>query len=308
MIDVACAQCGSMNVLSAENCRQCGSELHYVMPSSNSTTFANPSAEYAEDPGSQREEFPHAPFIGTFDGVSAVLNPTITLFKDNFWLISKIVLALYAPLEVFKVMAFNRRDGSWQAPVGAMLLTFFCGVLITPSVIYAVVSVMETGVAPKLSDVYRFGLSKIGTVIVTSIMAGFITVLGFVCLIIPGIILTLALEVLYPVVALENLSAIDSIQRSFRLTKGHRLKIFLLVIVFTLLLGVVNVPISIVAGMLPREGAFVWAPAGAALVSDFFSQVMTVLSLVIYFSILKSQGAQIAQTDLPPRPPVFVES
>ena len=307
MIDVACAQCGSMNVLSAENCRQCGSELHYIMPSSNSTTYANRTAEYGEDSGSQREEFPHSPFIGTFDGVSAVLNPTITLFKDNFWLISKIVLALYVPLELFKVMAINRRDGNWQAAVGALLLTAFCGVLVTPSVIYAVVAVMETGVAPKLNDAYRFGLSKIGKVILTSIMAGFITALGFVCLIIPGIIVTLALQVLYPVVALENLSAIDSIQRSFSLTKGHRLQIFLTVIVFTLLLAVVNIPVSIVAAMLPGEGAFAWARAGAALVSDFFSQVMTVLSLVIYFSILKGRRAQTPETDLPPRPPVFVE-
>ena len=298
---LSCVQCGSINRLAAEICQQCGAELHRL-----GTPADAGQRNYTEESSILQDEF--APEIGPFTGINSVLTPTITLFKDNFWLISKVVLALFAPLELFKAMAISRDPLNWQATVGAFFLTVFCSVLATPSVIYAVVVKMQTGVTPQLNEVYRYGLSKIWKVIAASTMAGFLAFVGFVCLIIPGIILSVAFELVYPIVALENLSAIDSLKRSYNLTKGHRWNIFITVFVFTLLTAVVNIPVSVAAGIVAQGGAVVWTGAIAALLSDFLSQGMTVLSLVMYIGILKSHNGPATLTELPPFQPAFEKS
>jgi len=311
MTTIPCTQCGSINFLSAENCQECGAELHYLVPAGGRPTVPRATEERKEQSSADWEEgiYDFAPEIGSFDGVSSALNPTITIFKDNFWLITKIVIALFAPLEVFKVMAITRDPANWQTVVGPFLMSAFCGVLIMPSVIYALVTVMRTGVAPKLSEIYVFGLSKIWKVIVTAIMAGFLTFLGFICLIIPGIILSLAFTLIYPLATLENLSATETLKRSYRLTKGHKWNIFLTFFVVTLLVAVVNIPVSIAASMFSMggEAVAVWPQAVAALLSDFLGEATTVLSLVIYIGILKHNHEPIPLIELPPPPPTFVE-
>ena len=167
---------------------------------------------------------------------------------------------------------------------------------------------MRTGVAPKLGEVYLFGLSKIVKVILTAIMVGFLVGLGFICLIIPGIILAVAFELTYPIVTLEDISASEAMSRSWGLTKGYRLNIFLTLFVTTLLVAVVNIPVSIFGGMLTAGGIPVLGTAAAALISDLLSEATTVLSLVLYIGILKAQGQHIPVSELPPSPPAFVES
>jgi hypothetical protein len=75
-----------------------------------------------------------------------------------------------------------------------------------------------------------------------------------------------------------------------------------------LLLMVVNIPVSIVAAFLPAEGfVFAMVRAAAALVGDILNEATTVMSLVIYFGILKTHVSAFGGTALtaPPPPPAF---
>lgn len=308
MINVPCAQCGSINLLAAEHCQQCGAELHYVIPATDTSTFGRQANDYAEDPGANYTEFVTDPEIGPFTGVSSVLNPTITLFKDNFWLITKIVFLIFAPFEIFKALSLPQKDVSPQTLIVTFLLWLVCTALVSPSLIFALVRVMRTGTAPSVNEAYRFGLSKLGVLLPTMLLSWILVVLGFVCLIVPGIILTLAFQVIYPIIALENLSPVQVLKRSYNLTKGHKGNIFVAGFVFALLVGAVNIPVSIAMAMLPDEGSLVWlGRAGGALISDILSETNMVLALVIYLSILKGNEPEVARVILPPPPPVFEE-
>jgi hypothetical protein len=302
---IPCTQCGSINFLSAENCKQCGAELHYLVRA-GAPSVRRGTAEASTEWEEEVDDF--APEIEPFTGVGSALNSTFSIFKDNFWLISKIVLALFVPLEVFKALTFTEQPNNWQAMAGAILMSLFCGVLVTPSVIYALVTKMRTGVAPKLGDVYLFGLSKIVKAILASIMVGFLVGLGFICLIIPGIILAVVFQLTYPILTLENLSASEAMSRSSRLTKGYRLNIFLTLLVTILVVAVVNIPVSIFGGILTAGGIPVVGTAVAALISDLLSEVTNVLALVLYIGILKDKRQHIPLSELPPPPPAFVES
>jgi len=64
--------------------------------------------------------------------------------------------------------------------------------------------------------------------------------LGFLLLVIPGIILALMWIVATPVLMTENLGVVDSIKRSADLTSGSKMMIFLLFIIFVILAAVIG--------------------------------------------------------------------
>jgi uncharacterized membrane protein len=281
MSTATCTQCGFVGRLSDERCVRCGAELAYA-----SEANENYQGAFAGDVGSS-SRYEATPHIGPFDGVGAVLGPTLRMFTGNIWLITKLVFALFAPFEIFKVLSIDSAQKSWQAAVVLGLLGLLCQALIAPSVIYALVTLRHTGVAPGLNESYRWGLSRLGKLCVCAVMTYVLTLLGFVLLIIPGIIVSCALELVYPIATLEDLGPVEVLKRSWNLTKGYRWNIFLAGLVLALLGWVVSLPVSGIIAMLAFSKTRVWpVEAAVALVTDIIRVSMTVLSLVIYLSIV----------------------
>jgi uncharacterized membrane protein len=90
-----------------------------------------------------------------------------------------------------------------------------------------------------------------------TIFASAITLIGFVLLIIPGLIAMAALVFVPYIVMDRSMGPIEAIKESFSMTKGNRLKLFFLIIVLALLnlLGaiallvglLITVPVSVIA-------------------------------------------------------------
>lgn len=71
--------------------------------------------------------------------------------------------------------------------------------------------------------------------------------IGFVFLIIPGVILYLMWMVAVPVLMVENRGVFDSLSRSAALTKGSRLKLLGLIVAFIIFSMVIAIPIGIIS-------------------------------------------------------------
>jgi hypothetical protein len=84
------------------------------------------------------------------------------------------------------------------------------------------------------------------------------TVLGFILLIIPGIILALMWALVIPVAVLEDTGLGDSISRSSELTKGSRLRILVIYILYFFLVITITwlweIPMFAVIGVFARQG------------------------------------------------------
>ena len=281
MTNVKCTRCGVVNVLSNEICRACGLEL-------------SPSVTYSEPQRTYYPEFPRSspllinsikPFAGVFEAIGS----TVTIFSKNIWLVTKIVLVIVTPFEVFKALSFGETNGSWQLAVGTLGLQVFCSVLIAPALIYALMKVMQTGIAPGINESFRWGLSKVIKLLLCTIMVAVLVSIGFVLLVIPGIILYLAFELVYPVAVLEGGSPTEILNRSYTMTKGHRWNILGATFVMGMLLAVASAPVTILVAMLAFSGMNYWPlQALAAIISDVLTQGATILSLVIYLGILRT--------------------
>jgi uncharacterized membrane protein len=269
MSDIYCVQCGAVNQVGYQYCVGCGSYLAGWQP--------------------LRDAYGALPGIRTFN-VSHVLALTLRHFTKRLWLITKIVFLVVAPFEVFKIMSLDQSQQDWQTMALALLLGAMCNVLIAPALIYALMKILETGVAPGVNESFRWGLSKLGRLGAGAAFAYVLQTLGYMLCIIPGIIVSLSLALVYPVAILEKGSLNDVLRRSKQLTRGHRWEILGAQIVMGLLILAVSGPIVLLVGSIepPRMELFVFP----AIVKDIAEQANTVLSLMMYLTLIRtpSQG------------------
>lgn len=231
--------------------------------------------------------------INAFDGVGDVLGPTFRLFTDNFWLITKLVIVIVAPLELLKAVSVNV-SFDWQFQVGTFLLQLMSNVVIAPALIFGLMKVMQTGVAPSVNQCYRWGAGKLGKLTLSALMMWFLMGIGYMLCLIPGIIVTVLMALVYPLAVLERGSSVDALYDSEKLTKGRRWKILGAGIVVYGVLFAASFAIQLLATFGAEAFAF-WAMPLAAIIADIFNQLPTVLSLVIYLSIRRTLEAEHAQ-------------
>jgi hypothetical protein len=129
---------------------------------------------------------------------------------------------------------------------------------------------------------------------------------GFILLIVPGIILALMWALTIPVAVLEDKGLRDSVSRSAELTKGSRGRIFVIGVLFLILIYTIFVlwemPIFILIGVFTRghnPAEFpVWSqiafPIGSFLTQCLVSPLLTIaLSLVYYDQRVRKEGFDI---------------
>jgi uncharacterized membrane protein len=291
METIKCAQCGQLNAAASETCARCGAELSGVFGSTFSDAQSDAWTHRGQGNWSETVEDEPAlsPQVGPFTSIGAVITPTIEVFKNNIWLITKIVVVVFAPYEILKVMENHASAGrpDWQPVVGFTFLGLVCSALASPALIYALVTVMRTGQAPSVSEAYRWGLGRLGRIMVCAVLAWVLQFLGLICLVIPGIILGLAFEIVYPMAALENRSPVETLKRSYHMTKGYWGRIFGASFAVGLMCWVIALPAGLLTGILIMGGINFWPLNSAvALVADVAYQLPTVLSLIIYLSLV----------------------
>jgi uncharacterized membrane protein len=133
-----------------------------------------------------------------------------------------------------------------------------------------------------IGDAIGRAFSRFFSLLGISILVGFGVAIGFMLLIVPGIILALRWAVAVPACVVENKGPLESMRRSAELTKGHRWKIFGIWV----LIAIVAIVVLIIASTLAGLGV-VAAPQGlgrvviAAVISLILTAIVTAYSYVL---------------------------
>ncbi|MGE5421665.1 MAG: glycerophosphoryl diester phosphodiesterase membrane domain-containing protein, partial [Ignavibacteriales bacterium] len=106
------------------------------------------------------------------------------------------------------------------------------------------------GVPFTLGSVLSRAVRKLPGIIGISLIMGLATLVGFVLLIIPGIILLVKFSLSLPIYVLEDTSIFHAISQSFKLTKGKGWAILFNVLIF----GILVLIVSFACGMLGLIG------------------------------------------------------
>jgi hypothetical protein len=118
-------------------------------------------------------------------------------------------------------------------PLGGILIGWLCGSLLQATLVRSAIldlSGRPADIGGSLVVALQLILPMIGLTILSTILTG----IGFILLIVPGVIAYIMLSVAVPVLVEERLGVIGSMSRSAELTEGSRWRIFGLLAIFLL--------------------------------------------------------------------------
>lgn len=170
--------------------------------------------------------------------IGAIINRGFKVYFRNFFPFTLLMLVVYSPLIIAVVTILGRpmtdENIVWLVVImtlGSMIL----GVIASASVTYGTFEQLR-GRHASLGANVAVGLKRLVPVLLTALVMGLFLMLGFMAIIIPGVILMCRWWVAIPAAVVEKTGIMASLGRSAELTKGHRLQIFGIVF----LLGVIS--------------------------------------------------------------------
>jgi hypothetical protein len=174
--------------------------------------------------------------------VGQILDRTFRLYREDFVHFVTIVAVVQVPLGLVGLLlqrlgpyGFARRG---QAGAAGEQLLLFIAASLGAAFIYAVAASLLRGALVKsvsesylgndvsVGQAYRFVLPKVGSLLWASILVGVICMIGYMLLIVPGVIFSLWLMLTTPAIVVEGRTASRALGRSKALTGGNLGKVF----------------------------------------------------------------------------------
>jgi hypothetical protein len=220
---VKCSACGFENLDTAASCMSCGTTLAEV--------------ERLPPPEPLSEEDIHElgldrPLSYEQIEVGEVVSSSFGIYFRNFLPFFTITFIAQAPVAVLNGLVLFGENGDGDpsafavtASLVAMGLALLAYPFSTAALTFGVLQSLRDR-QPGIGECVAVGLRLMVTVILVAILQWFAIMGGFILLIIPGIIITVALTVSIPAAVEERLGAFKALHRSFELTKGNRWQIF----------------------------------------------------------------------------------
>ncbi len=170
----------------------------------------------------------------------------------------------------------------------ALLVSLVATMLFTGMVVELVADLQDGRRDSSASQLLRAVTPVLGRLILVGVVAGVCVVIGFVVVIIPGLILLTIWAVAAPVVVLERPPGLRALGRSRELVRGNGLAVFGVIFVMVILVGLVAGAIEIGADS---------AGAGAGLVARVVLGVLTaplsaLSAAVLYFDLRRIAGGE----------------
>lgn len=138
---------------------------------------------------------------------------------------------------------------------------------------------------------YRYGLKRLWSVILVSILVGLVVAAGFILLVIPGIIFLVFLSVSIPVLIVEGRRGTEAMGRSWNLVKGNFWHAFGVIVVAALIVGIIS-------GIIGAIGGHNWA---VRWIFTSIAQILTVpfaslVSVLLYLDLRARSESLSADT------------
>ena len=194
-----------------------------------------------------------------------------------------------APLDVLLSYLFSL--------LGVVLATVFLLILVS-----WIISTIASGMAVKvasdtlqrrnidLSEALNFTVSRLPSLLIAGIVTGILIVIGFICLVVPGIILVIMFSLIVPAIVIEQAGALESLSRSRRLVGGRWLKTFGLLLVIYIIIFVATLIFGAISSVFGPADWIITSVLGA-----FVSPILPIAVTFYYYSMVARKQ--------PPPPP-----
>ena len=235
--------------------------------------------------------------------LAEIIGEALDLYQSYPLLFTALALGVIAPYELAVLAATGAGPLSNQSHLapGVRLLLFLLdyalvGPLVSALHVHAVMQI-GAGERPRLTRVAATGLRVLPDVVAAVVAAGLAIGLGFLALIIPGILLALRWSVVAQAAAIERGGWLPALRRSGELTRGNYWRIFGLLLITGLVSGGVTVALAAV----PLGSTAGAASVAVGILARTLTASFTALTLaLLYFDLRARRSGHGPELGTPP--------
>jgi hypothetical protein len=170
-----------------------------------------------------------------------------------------------------------------------VIINLIAAFLVQAALVKAVQDVRDGQVDLNLGDTVRAALPFLGAVAIASILAGIGIAIGFVLIIVPGLVLLTFWSLIVPCIIIGGEGALGSFGKSWRTVRGYAwhvfgtyVLVFLILIVFDIVLGLILLALPLLA----RN--FISSIVSGTVVAPFLALVVT----LVYYRLTAAHGGE----------------
>jgi hypothetical protein len=217
--------------------------------------------------------------------LTGVLSEAWALYKRYASHFLPIALAIYLVIAIVTAL-LSLALGVVGGLIGS-LISLFGTFLLQAALVKAVQDVRDGRVDLDLRETVNAALPFVGTVAIASILAIIGIVIGFVLIIVPGLILLTFWSLIVPEIVIGGAGWSESFGRSWRIIKGYAWNAFAVYVVVFLILIVGEFVIELILSALPYAArGFISDVVVGTLVAPFIATVVT----LVYFRLTAAHG------------------
>lgn len=167
------------------------------------------------------------------------------------------------------------------------------------ALVYAVSDVRDGTIDTTVRQVFERIQPLLGTLIAAGLLAGLGIAIGFVLLIVPGLVLLTWWCLIVPVIVLEGKQIGESFSRSRELVRGHGWTVFGVVVVTGLLVAISS---GIIQSAFSFLGSFLRYWIGGSIASAIVGPFFAVALTLMYYKLVDLETGRTAEPGLSPAP------
>ena len=225
------------------------------------------------------------PYYEGMSLLSGVLGEAWALYKRYAAHFIAISFSVYLVIAVVSAL-LSWALGSVGAFIG-LILTVFGAFLLQAALVKAVQDVRDGRIDLDLRATLEAALPFVGTVAIASILAAIGIGIGFILIIVPGLILLTFWSLIVPEIVIGGSGALDSFSRSWRTVRGYGWNVFGTLVMVWIIMIVVNIALSVVLLALPSGWrSFISELVSGAVVAPFIAAVVT----LVYYRLTAAHG------------------
>lgn len=227
-------------------------------------------------------------------GVGKTVSEAFDLYKQNFGAIIGSALLVFAVVGLLSWLV--ELGDSWLLGLVAAAIRLIGQALYTGFVVRLVQDVRDGRRDLSIEDLFSAAMPAIGALIVFGLLFGIGVAIGFVLLIVPGLILLTFWAVGAPAIVIEGVGPIEAFGRSWRLVRGQAWSVFGVLLIAFLIAIVVQAVLTAIASAIGDGALLVALILAGAITAPIYSLV----SSVLYFDLGGGKPAPTAASAAPP--------
>jgi hypothetical protein len=229
-----------------------------------------------------------------------VFELVFAIYRDQFTLLIPAALMVFLPVAILSGVVYAATPGPLELLV-ILVVGAIAGVLFQGMVVEAARDILDGRRDHTIGSLFRSVTPVVVPLAIAGILAGIATGIGFLLLIVPGLVLLTIWAVIAPVIVIERASATDAFGRSRELVRGNGWQVFGVIVVVYLLQFVSSLVLQAIANGVSDS---VTAYAVSELIVRLLVAPLSALAAAVLYFELTARRQQTASTEaVGPNPP-----